>query len=321
MYAVPTYDFNWVRSAEELAQVADLLANEPIISVDTETSGWQTGNEQLCLIQIGVPSTKRVFLVDVLSTGAPLALGPMLASQEQLFIAHNAAFEQRQFARYDLKVRGIRDTLSMSRELRPDLPNHTLRTCCRLLLGIELSKEEQSSDWSKRPLSDNQIDYARLDAEVAIALYTYLADLEERVSAELQLDIPELMAEYSKVVRNKYELTAKIAHDLAFLSAREERVRAAIRQRLIDGASSYDGEFGICSLQKVRRTEVSPAKVREIFPEFADQVIDEHVDRKRFSAIATEQGLPNSAVEQVLDTVGFNERLTIKLKDEVGTTD
>jgi hypothetical protein len=50
-------------------------------------------------------------------------------------------------------------------------------------------------------------------------------------------------------------------------------------------------------------------------------VIDEHVDRKRFSALAAEHGLPNSAIEQVLDTVGYNERLTIKLKDELGTTE
>jgi hypothetical protein len=190
-----------------------------------------------------------------------------------------------------------------------------------LLLGLELSKEEQSSDWSKRPLTDTQIEYARLDAEVAIALYNYLADLEARVSAELQLEIPDLMAEYARVVRKKFDLTSAIAHDLAFLQAREERVRQAIRQKLIDGASSYDGEIGLCSLQKVKRTEVNPVRVREVFPEFADQVIDEHVDRKRFSALAAEHGLPNSAIEQVLDTVGYNERLTIKLKDELGTTE
>lgn len=318
MYTTPTYDFDWIRTAEELVRLSDQLANEAVISVDTETSGWQVGNEQLCLIQIGVPSTKKVFLIDVLSTGAPTPLAPMLASPDQLFIAHNAAFEERQFGRYDMKVKGIRDTLTMSRDLRPDLPNHTLRTCCKLLLGVELRKDEQSSDWSLRPLSDKQIDYARLDAEIAISLYSYLAELESRVSAELNLDIPSLMSEYSRVNRTRYDVTSSIAHELAFLRAREERLKTTIRDKLIHGADAYDGPIGTCSLQKVKRTEVNTDKVRELFPEFAGEVIQEYVDRKRFDAVAKERGLPKNAIERVLDTVGFNERLTLKLKDEAG---
>lgn len=321
MYAAPTYDYDWIKTAEELVQVAETLAGETIISVDTETSGWQTGNEQLCLIQIGVPATKRVFLVDVLSTGAPTALASIFASPEQLFIAHNAGFEERQFARYDMKVKGVRDTLTMSRLLRPDLPNHTLRTCCKLLLGLELSKEEQASDWSVRPLSDRQIDYARLDAEVAISLYSYLAELESRVVAELGLEVPELMSEYSRVNRRRYELTASIAHELAFLTAREERIKATIRQKLIDGATPYNGPVGSCEVKKVARTEVNTQKVRDVYPEFASEVIQEFVDRKRFDAVAKERGLPKNAIERVLDTVGFNDRLTLTLKDEAGESE
>ncbi len=318
MYATPTYDFDWIRTAEELVQAADSIKHEPIISVDTETSGWQTGNEQLCLIQIGIPSTRRVLLVDVLGTGAPTPLGPLLASPEQLFIAHNAAFEERQFARYDLKVRGIRDTLSMARELRPDLPNHTLRTCCRLLLGVELSKEEQGSDWSVRPLTDSQIDYARLDAEVAISLYDYLAKLEAQCAAQLDQPVPDLMREYSEVLRKRFELSASIAHDLAFLQAREDKLKEAIRQKLIEGEPSYDGPVGRCALAKVKRTEVNVQKVRDLFPEFAIEVIQEYVDRKRFDSVAKERGLPKNAIEKVLDATGFYDRLSLSLKDDAG---
>jgi DNA polymerase III epsilon subunit-like protein len=321
MFATPTYAFDWIRTPEELVQAVDVVAREPILAVDTETSGWQTGNEQLCLIQIGMPVSKRVLLIDVLSSGAPTPLAATLASPDQLFIAHNASFEERQFARYDMKVKGVRDTLAMSRELRPDLPNHTLRTCCKLLLGLELSKEEQASDWSIRPLSDAQVDYARLDAEVAVQLYNYLADLESQVSAALNLDVPELIQEYAAVSKKRLQLAASIAHDLAFLNAREERLKAAIRQKLIDGAPAYDGAVGSCSIQKVKRTEVNTAKVRELFPEFADEVIQESVDRRRFEAVAKERGLPKNSIERVLDTVGFNDRLLLKLKDEVGESD
>jgi DNA polymerase III epsilon subunit-like protein len=318
MAATPTYPFDWIRTREELVQAADSIAAEPIISVDTETSGWQTGNEQLCLIQIGVPSTKRVLLIDVLSVGAPDPLAPMFASPDQLFIAHNAPFEERQLARYDMKVKGIRDTLTMSRELRPDLPNHTLRTCCRLLLGIELSKEEQGSDWAARPLTERQVDYARLDAEVAISLYQYLAELEAKVSAELELPVPDLMEEYARVTRRKIELAAAIAHELAFLQAREEKVKSTIRQKLIDGAQAYDGVVGVCSVQRVKRTEVNTQRVRELYPEFAKAVIREYVERKQFETVAKEYGLPKNAIDNVLDTVGYNDRLVLKLRDEAG---
>lgn len=318
MYASPTFSFDWIRTPEELVRAADSLVSEPVISVDTETSGWQTGNEQLCLIQIGIPTKKHVLLVDVLSAGAPTPLGPLLASPDQIFIAHNAAFEERQFARYDLKVKGIRDTLHMSREFRPDLPNHTLRTCCRLLLGVELRKDEQTSDWSARPLSDSQIDYARLDAEVALSLYDYLAGLEARCMAELHLAVPELMREYTAVMRQRFELTASIAHELGYLVAREQKLKDAMRQKLIDGEASYDGPDGRCLIQKVKRTEVNVQRVREMYPEFADEVVQEYVDRKRFDTVAKERGLPKNSIEKVLDTVGYNERLVLSLKDDVG---
>jgi DNA polymerase III epsilon subunit-like protein len=321
MYATPSYSFDWIRNADELEQVAALLSKEPIISVDTETSGWQTGNEQLCLIQIGVPTTKRVFLVDVLSTGAPLPLAPLFASPEQVFVAHNASFEERQLARYDMKVKGVRDTLSMSRELRPDLPNHTLRTCCKLLLGKELRKEEQTSDWSLRPLSDSQVDYARLDAEVALDLYSYLANLEQRVLSELELGVPELMSEFAQVTRKRYELVSSIAHELAFLTAREEKLKETIRSKLIDGAPPFSGRVGSCSIQKVRKTEVNTQRVRELYPEFAAEVIREYVDRKQFEIVSRERGLPKNAIEQVLDTVGYNDRMTLKLNDDVGESE
>lgn len=321
MYAQPSLEFEWATTPEEVERVATRIVNEPIISVDTETSGWQVGNEQLCLIQIGVPSQQRVILIDVIKAGPPVALGPILSAPAPLIVAHNASFEERQFARYDMKVKGVRDTLTMARQLRPDLPNHTLRTCCKLLLGLEMSKQEQTSDWSVRPLTDSQIAYARLDAEVAITLYDYLADLEQQASRELDLPVEDLVKEYGSILKHRYEISAAISHELAFLQAREAKIKETIRQRLIDGEPAYDGQYGKCSIQKVKRTEVNPVRVREVFPEFANEVIQEFVDRRRFDSVAKERGLPKNAIESVLDTVGFNDRLQLSLKDDVGFTE
>ena len=318
MKAVLSYKAEWITTPEALLETAQILSGESLLSVDTETSGWETGNEQLCLIQIGVPTTKTVYLVDVLATGAPKQLAEVLLSPDILIVAHNASFEERQFDRYGMRVKGVRDTLTMSRALRPDLPNHTLRTCCRLLLNKEISKEQQVSDWSRRPLSPEQVEYAALDAEIALDLYFYLAALEEEVNRDIEHDIPTLMAEYATLSRRKFELTAAIAHDLAFLHARQEKLKDVMRQKLGEGAPSYDGEYGKASVTKVKRTEVNPDKVREIYPELAPDVIREYVDRKRFEALAVERGLPKRAIDAVLDTIGYNDRLTLALKDELG---
>ena len=319
MRAELSYKFQWVIDQAGLTTLAAELQSEPLISVDTETSGWETGNEQLCLIQIGVPATKMVFLVDVLATGAPKPLAELLAAPTPLVVAHNASFEERQFDRYGMRIKGIRDTLSMARALRPDLPNHTLRTCCRLLLNKEISKEQQASNWSLRPLSHEQVQYAALDAEIALDLYDYLAALEARVNQDIEMDVPGLMQEYAHLARRKYDITASIAHELAFLNARQEKVREVMRQKLADGAPAYEGEFGKASVTKVKRTEVNPTKVREIYPELAQDVIKEYVDRKRFEALALERGLPKRAIDAVLETVGYNDRLSLALKDELGS--
>jgi hypothetical protein len=158
-----------------------------------------------------------------------------------------------------------------------------------------------------------------MDAEVALSLYDYLAALEERAQRELDLPIPELLKEYNSVVRHRFDLSASISHELAFLQAREAKLKETIRQKLIDGEPSYEGPLGKCSIQKVKRTEVNPERVRQIFPEFAAEVIQEYVERKRFDAVAKERGLPKNAIESVLDTVGFNERLTLALGDDTGS--
>jgi len=318
MYAQPSYPFEWIKTSADLSRLSAELEPEPILSVDTETHGWETGNERLCLVQIGAPTRKQVWLIDILAINDPSPIAGILEAATPLIIAHNASFEERQFARYKIKLKGVRDTLTMARTLRPDLPNHTLRTCCRLLLSKELSKEQQTSDWSCRPLSDQQVAYARLDAEVALELYDYLALLEEKVLRDLAADLPVLMEEYATILRRKFELTAQISHELAFLCARQEKIRETIRSKLIDGADGYDGPFGKCLINKVKRTEVNPQKVREMFPEFAAEVIQDFVDRKRFDAVARERGLPKNTIELVLDTIGYTDRLTLALKDEIG---
>lgn len=310
-----SWDVRWIDSGESLPEVLELFKDEKYLSLDTETVGWETGNERLCLVQVGVPSKKLVVVIDPLGVGDLAPLAPILSEREPLIVAHNAAFEEKQFGRYGIKIRGVVDTLSLARKLRPDLPNHTLKTCCRYLLDKNISKEEQASDWSKRPLTKEQLNYAALDAEVTCGLYDVLAEMESKLELDPNLSVPDLMRMMAETVSARYTLMKEIAAEAAFCRAREEVLKDAIRGKLVDGAPSYEGEFGSCKVNRIKQTEVNPEKVRSVMPSIAEMVIAEHVDRKTLTALMKEHGIDQALLDQVLDITGYTDRLSLSIKD------
>ena len=68
----------------------------------------------------------------------------------------------------DSSIEPVADTRDMSRRVRGDAVDgcHTLRAICAREFQVELDKAEQTGDWTPRQLSDSQVEYAALDAEV-----------------------------------------------------------------------------------------------------------------------------------------------------------
>lgn len=310
-----TWDFSWIKSEGELESALSLMMEEEILGVDTETSGWQIGEEKLCLIQIGLPKKEIIYLIDPLALSGIEPLGKVLGALTPKKIAHNASFEERQFSRHNIPFAGIIDTLNLSRRYRPDLPNHTLKTCCKALLGVDLSKDEQESDWSVRPLSKSQVEYAASDAEVAVRVYLELKAIEDKLSIDHSASVPELMENLFKVAKERYELTKDISTELAFLDVQYDMLKELIRDKLISGEPAYEGEFGEAYVKQTKKTEVSVEKVKEVFPEIAPLVIVPFVERNRLKAAMKEYGINPKRIDEVLDTVGFTPRLTLEVAD------
>ncbi len=306
-----TWDFTWIESQQKLEEIMPQLLKEERVSLDTETWGWETGNEKLCLLQFGLPSKEHVFIVDALALSNFKALEPILSNATPEIICHNASFEVRQLERHGIKIRGIIDTLSLARTLRPELPNHTLRTCCKFLLGLEISKVEQRSDWSLRPLSSEQIEYAALDAEVTVRLFNILAAMQDKLVLDPKISIGEMMGQLATTIKERYALTWEIANDLALLYAREQMLRDAIRDKLVNGEPSYDGPYGKADISKVKKTEVNVGKVRSQLPEIADLVIRESVERKHLLAVMKEHNISEDKLSDVLDIVGYSDRINL----------
>src|SRR5690606_2894889 len=125
------------------------------------------------LIQLATP--RETYLLDTLELSELDLLGELLEDASIIKVIHNAGFERSVLGRHGLALEGVVDTLSVSRRLRGRKIDggHSLKSVCERELGVALDKSEQVSDWSQRPLTERQVAYAALDAEVLLALYEH----------------------------------------------------------------------------------------------------------------------------------------------------
>lgn len=159
-----------------LDTLLELLASEDVIAVDTEADSFFSYREKVCLIQ--VTAAGRDFLVDPLS-GIDLAgLGPILADPSKVKIFHDGEYDVLILKRdYGFDFAGLFDTRIAAAALGSESPG--LAATLEAHFGVVLDKTMQRSNWGARPLSERQIDYARLDTH-------FLQRLMDEQRAELE---------------------------------------------------------------------------------------------------------------------------------------
>lgn len=135
-----------------------------VIGVDTETMGLSLYRDPLCVVQLSDGDGEaHVVQLDRERFDAP-NLSAVLGDQKRLKIFHYARFDVAVIREY-LKVEctPVYCTRTVSRLVRTYTDRHGLRECCRDLLGVEISKQQQSTDWGADGLSDAQLLYAATD--------------------------------------------------------------------------------------------------------------------------------------------------------------
>ncbi|MBL8171050.1 MAG: ribonuclease D [Acidobacteria bacterium] len=163
------------------------FAEQPIIGLDTETFwDWNTRQNRLSLLQLAAP-TGEVIVIDALSAGISEARA-LIENPVAMMAAHNARFDDGVLRAAGFAVAGLVDTLRLARRTL-HLKSFSLASVSAHLFGVSLDKTQQVSDWRRRPLSREQLDYAALDAQVALQVFQELAERlesEGRLSEELQ---------------------------------------------------------------------------------------------------------------------------------------
>ncbi len=162
------------------------LALGPVLAVDTEAMGLDSRRDRLCLVQMS-SGDGVVHLVQIV----PPSLGGRGADCPNLkrVLADPGTVKLMHFARFDvgllqhalgIRVAPVRCTKIAAKLVRTYTDRHGLKDLCRDLLGVDLSKQQQTSDWGAAELSSEQLAYAASDVLHLHALWAKLEGLLER---------------------------------------------------------------------------------------------------------------------------------------------
>ncbi len=144
------------------------------IAIDTEAMGLNISRDRLCLVQISAGDGNAHLIKFSGNYDAP-NLKKVLSDDSIQKIFHYARFDLAIIFHYlKINFKNIYCTKIASRLARTYTDSHGLKSICEELLGVELSKKQQSSDWGNITLTDKQLEYASSDV-------LYLHQLKEKL--------------------------------------------------------------------------------------------------------------------------------------------
>lgn len=159
------------------------------VAVDTETLGLRPHRDRLCLVQLSAgDGTAHLVQLSSGDYGAP-RLVALLSDPSVQKIFHFARFDVAVLKHYlGVTVAPVYCTKIVSKLVRTYTDRHGLKDLAAELAGIELSKQQQSSDWAAAELSDQQMQYAASDV-------LHLHAIKARLDAMLDREGRRPMAE------------------------------------------------------------------------------------------------------------------------------
>lgn len=134
------------------------------VAIDTETLGLNPNRDRLCLVQMSTgDGTADLVQIAPGQNRAP-NLEKVLRDRSVLKLFHFARFDVASlYKAFGVMTEPVYCTKIASRLVRTYTDRHGLKDICRELLGVEISKQQQSSDWGADSLSDAQLAYAASD--------------------------------------------------------------------------------------------------------------------------------------------------------------
>jgi ribonuclease D len=166
----------------------DISRYKGAVAIDTETMGLDVARDRLCVVQLSPgDGSADVVQIPTHSSEAP-NIRRLLADKTLLKIFHFARFDLGVLYRsFGVMAEPVYCTKIASRLARTYTDKHGLKDLVREILGQDLSKQQQSSDWGAPELTEAQVAYAAADV-------THLHALKQRLDAMLAREAREQLA-------------------------------------------------------------------------------------------------------------------------------
>lgn len=166
-------EYQYITTAQERDLAIKELSNTDRIGVDIEGDSLYHYNERVTLIQISGGGKNYIF--DPILLDSVLGLGPIFENRSILKIFHGADYDITSLKRdFGFTIGPIFDTALAARAI--GMQRWSLKELVFRFLGITLAKTHQKSNWSLRPLSQGQLDYACEDTLYLNPLYSLLTE-------------------------------------------------------------------------------------------------------------------------------------------------
>ena len=159
------------------------------VAVDTETMGLDPVRDRLCVVQLSAgDGNAHVVQLAQGDYDAP-NLKALMANPKVTKLFHFARFDMAMMKRYlGVDVAPVYCTKIASKLVRTYTDRHGLKDLCRELLGVDLSKQQQSSDWGAAELTEAQLTYAASDV---LHLHELKRGLDAMLARESRTDLAE----------------------------------------------------------------------------------------------------------------------------------
>ena len=172
------FTYQYITTADARDAAISVLSREPIIGVDTEGASLHRYRDRVSLIQVSGAEDHYVF--DPLLLDTVLPLGALFENRSILKVFHGADYDLLSMKRdFGFRIEPIFDTALAARST--GIAAFSLQNLLAQFFQVAVSKAHQKSDWSRRPLSTSQLDYAAGDTAYLLRLYECLkAAVSER---------------------------------------------------------------------------------------------------------------------------------------------
>lgn len=244
------------------------LKSSPVLSIDTESSGYYTYYSRICLIQITAHG--KNYLIDTLTNHDLQGIGEIFNNKSILKIFHSATDDIKALKRdFKFEFSAIADTMISSKLL--GLEHNSLEYLVEYYHKVKLSKTEQKSNWEKRPLDLSQLRYAAMDTAFLESIWVKMSDeLEKKNMIEEALsEFEKIATEVPKISDDTKEIAWHKFPDILKFSPEERRnIYDILRYREEKAKKTNRAAFRIINNEKISnlvRAERRPEKFISLF--------------------------------------------------------